>query len=198
MEHYLDDLNYEQEFIGAELKKVENRVRELLVVKSSSPLVLHMEPMFAEPNLLENVDMVYIGETKAERPHGTGVAYYKSSKKVIYGSFHNGHIEGRGELYFNSGDYYIGEFKADKKEGRGLYKWSGKDANIYEGEFKGSKRNGRGIFWWGDGSRYEGQFKDGVQSGYGILYRQSNEREYEGNWANGMFDGQGVQYFENG
>lgn len=67
-----------------------------------------MEPMFVEPNIVENVDMVYIGETKGERPHGTGVAYYKSSKKVIYGSFHNGHIEGRGELYFNSGDYYLG------------------------------------------------------------------------------------------
>ena len=31
-----------------------------------------------------------------------------------------------GELYFASGDYYMGEFKFDKKDGRGLYQWTGK------------------------------------------------------------------------
>lgn len=115
MEYYLEDLNYETEFIGAELKKFEARIRELLVVKSSSPLVLHLSPQFCEPKLVENVDMIYIGEVKGDRPHGLGVAYYKNSQKVIYGSFHGGHIDGCGELYFNSGDYYIGDFKGDKK-----------------------------------------------------------------------------------
>lgn len=133
MEFYLEDLNYEGDFINTELRRLEGKVKDLLVVKSSSPLVLHLSPMFREPRFVENVDMVYIGEVKGDRPQGVGVAFYKNSQKVIYGNFHGGHIDGKGELYFNSGDYYIGEFKGDKKEGRGLYQWSGKDSNTYEG-----------------------------------------------------------------
>lgn len=74
-----------------------------------------------------------MGETKVERPHGKGVCFFKNSHKIIYGDFKNGQLEGHGELYFSSGDYYLGEFKFDKKEGRGLYRWTGKEQNVYEG-----------------------------------------------------------------
>ena len=53
MEYYLEDLNYEADFVGVELKKFEAKIRELLVVKSSSPLVLHLSPQFREPRLVE-------------------------------------------------------------------------------------------------------------------------------------------------
>ncbi len=37
---YLDDLNYESGFIGRELRIIELRLKELLTVKNSSPVVL--------------------------------------------------------------------------------------------------------------------------------------------------------------
>lgn len=174
------------------------KLKELLIVKNSSPAVLATEPTFNSPKFFENAEIVYIGETKIDRPHGRGLCFFKNTHKIIHGQFHNGQLEGHGELYFATGDYYIGQFRFDKKEGRGVYTWTGKESNVYEGEFKAGKRNGRGTFWWSDGSWYEGDFRDGVQSGWGVLYREGGHREYEGNWHNGMFDGKGTQYFQNG
>ena len=81
-------------------------------------------------------------------------------------------------MYFATGDYYVGDFRFDKKEGRGLYRWTGKESNVYEGEFRAGKRNGRGTFWWADGSWYEGEFKEGVQCGFGTLFREGGQKEY--------------------
>jgi len=48
-QHYLEDLNYEVTFIGQELRGMEMRLKELLVVKESSPVVLGMDPAFNNP-----------------------------------------------------------------------------------------------------------------------------------------------------
>ena len=50
---YLDDLNYETAFIGRELRTVELRLKELLIVKNSSPAVLAAEPTFNAPKFFE-------------------------------------------------------------------------------------------------------------------------------------------------
>ena len=38
---YLDDLNYEASTIGRELRNMETKLKELLIVKTSSPAVLN-------------------------------------------------------------------------------------------------------------------------------------------------------------
>lgn len=139
-----------------------------------------------------------MGEEKGGTPHGKGMCFFKEAQKIIYGNFKNGKVEGAGELYFLTGDYYIGEFKNNKKEGKGIYRWNAQQANVFEGEFEDGRRHGRGTFWWEDGSRYEGSFMKGTQTGYGTLYRGGRDKEYEGGWANGMFEGFGSQYFDNG
>ena len=58
---YLDDLNYETSFIGRELRNIELKLKELLVVKNSSPLVLGTEPTFNTPKFFENPEIIYIG-----------------------------------------------------------------------------------------------------------------------------------------
>lgn len=58
---YLDDLVYEASFVGRELKNMETQLKELLNVKSSSPVVLAMEPKFNAPKFYENQDIIYIG-----------------------------------------------------------------------------------------------------------------------------------------
>ena len=56
-----------------------------------------------------------MGEYRAGSPHGKGICYYKDAQKIIFGRFDSGEVEGNGELYFLNGDYYIGDFKANKK-----------------------------------------------------------------------------------
>ena len=58
---YLDDLNYETTFIGRELRTVELRLKEVLIVKNSSPAVLAAEPTFNAPKFFENAEIVYMG-----------------------------------------------------------------------------------------------------------------------------------------
>ena len=58
---YLDDLNYETAFIGRELRTVELRLKEVLIVKNSSPAVLAAEPTFNAPKFFENAEIVYMG-----------------------------------------------------------------------------------------------------------------------------------------
>jgi hypothetical protein len=74
-----------------------------------------MDPTFNNPKFYENAEIVYLGETKVDRPHGKGLCFFKNTHKIIYGEFKNGQLEGQGELYFSTGDYYLGEFKFDKK-----------------------------------------------------------------------------------
>ena len=54
-----------------------------------------------------------------------------SNMKVI---FINGKREGNGKYIFEDGEYYIGEFKNNKRNGKGIEYY--KNGNIkYEGEF---------------------------------------------------------------
>ncbi len=48
-QHYLEDLNYEITFVGQELRHMELKLKELLVVKRSSPVVLGLDPTFNNP-----------------------------------------------------------------------------------------------------------------------------------------------------
>ena len=57
-----------------------------------------------------------------------------------------------------NGDLYEGEFKNDKRNGKGILKVA--DGDYYEGEFKDDKKDGIGIIKWANGNQYEGEFKD--------------------------------------
>ncbi len=198
----MDDLEYEREVISGQLEEMHRYLSEsLLKHRGYSPVAIPAPRMFGEAvGLVEKEEIVYIGETKAGKPQGRGLIFYRSTGKAVEGQFRNGHLEGRGTLYFRNGDVYSGDFHDDKKQGRGVYFWKDdkSDAQRYEGEFKNSKRNGRGVFLWNDGSRYEGQFLNGLQHGQGVLFRADGSREYEGDWEAGAFNGRGVQLFENG
>ena len=57
-----------------------------------------------------------------------------------------------------SGNYYIGEWKNDKKEGQGDYHWA--DGDVYKGQWKNSKREGQGTQTFASGKVKTGQWKD--------------------------------------
>ncbi len=57
------------------------------------------------------------------------------------GEYKAGKREGRGVMRYADGDVYDGEYKAGMKEGRGVYRYA--SGNVYEGEFKADKRGAR-------------------------------------------------------
>ena len=65
-------------------------------------------------------------------------------------------------------DYYSGEWKLGKKNGKGKYVW--RDGNVYDGDWVDSKMHGSGVYTYKKGSScksYEGSWKDGKKSGKG-------------------------------
>jgi len=99
--------------------------------------------------------VIYEGQWKNEKYHGKGVLYnphqrlyfdepssqlLKLSKRrdqawaKYEGNFQDGMWEGSGDLSFKNGDRYIGDFKKDKIEGRGIF--VGISGKIVEGAWK--------------------------------------------------------------
>ncbi len=67
----------------------------------------------------------------------------------------------------------------------------------YTGEWKDDKKNGKGTFKYADGSVYEGEWINDIRSGYG-KYTWSNKMVYIGEWKNNKREGKGKLYLQNG
>lgn len=93
----------------------------------------------------------------------------------------NGLAEGRGAASGTA--QYEGEFKAGKKDGKGVKTWPNGDR--YEGDFVEDRKQGRGVYTWGrgpwEGERYEGEFANDRRNGFGE-YRYSSGDIYRGPW----------------
>ncbi len=90
---------------------------------------------------------------------------------------------------------YEGEWKDDKRNGRGKLTWANGD--VYEGDFKNDKRNGRGKETYDNGDFYEGEFKNGKVHGRG-KETYANGDVYEGEWKDDKLHGRGKKTFANG
>ena len=83
------------------------------------------------------------------------------------GEFKNGKREGKGIMYYNSGNRYEGEFKNGKFEGRGIYYY--RDGDRYEGEYKNGKKDGKGIYYYNNGDREMGDYANGEEVGKHVI-----------------------------
>ena len=57
-------------------------------------------------------------------------------------------------MLYAQGNVFEGEWKAGKREGRGVFRSANGD--VYEGSFKAGDREGRGTYRSADGGVYEG------------------------------------------
>ena len=92
--------------------------------------------------------------------------------------------------------YYEGEWKNDKKNGKGKMTWiDGKrKGDVYEGEFKDDYFHGKGVYIWLNGDVYDGEWNNGFRHGFGILKTEYDI--YEGEWKNGKKDGKGKMTYK--
>ena len=112
------------------------------------------------------------------------------------GEVKNGKFEGKGRIVVVSkGVEYEGDWHANMRHGKGVEKWA--DGKVYKGDFVKDTKEGFGDFSYPDGSSYTGNFHQNLFNGYGIFYRLG-KYEYSGNFLNGFKHGKGKINYENG
>ena len=124
-----------------------------------------------------------------------------NSEGILYvGLFKNNSLNGKGIKYLLDKDcLYKGDFINFKREGYGIYK---RESSVYEGQFISDKKQGQGKIILKTGDIYEGEFRNNNISGYGKYIWKNGKHEYEGNFLNGKFHGEGLykwddnQYFK--
>ena len=115
----------------------------------------------------------------------------------------DGKREQNGVMIYKNGAKYEGEWKNDKKDGKGVFTSSHyyncrKNVGMkYEGEFRDGKLEGYGITTYTNGDKYEGEWKNNKQYGKGTVSYFDGDR-YCGEWKDGKFEGIGVFYLKNG
>ena len=93
-----------------------------------------------------------------------------------------------GKFIYEDGKYYLGEFKNNLPNGKGIKYY--KNGNIlYEGDWVNGKQEGKGKVIYENEEYYIGQFKNGLRNGKGKFYYSNGNVEYEGDWSNDGFVG---------
>ena len=97
-----------------------------------------------------------------------------------------------GNMTYDDGAKYVGEWKGDKKHGQGTYTWP--SGSSYVGEYKNDKKHGQGTYTYADGSIYVGQLENDFFSGQGSM-TLANGDTYVGEFKDDSFNGQGTYTF---
>lgn len=103
-------------------------------------------------------------------------------------------LDGQGE-FVSSAFRYKGEFKDNKKQGKGTYVWANGDR--YEGDFVDDEPSGRGKFTFNSGDRYEGEYAKRAFNGKGVFVAANGDK-IDGIFVNNKASGQAVYVFTNG
>ena len=119
-----------------------------------------------------------------------------------------GQRNGFGTLRFADGGVFEGEWRKDRREGKGVFTWpSGKhkysgtwrddvpngvgtealdDGSTYTGQYSAGKMHGKGTLRYPDGALYEGQFADDGPCGEGKLTYATGDTVQCATWATGL------------
>ena len=128
----------------------------------------------------------YKGTWHGNKFHGLGTLHYATGE-MYDGEFSNGLRHGIGRLVESTRAWYRGEWRHDRKHGRGSWH---SDEGMYEGQFQNGRRHGSGTMTYTNGSTYKGHWSRGVRCGKGHLKGASTE--YMGYWREDEYHGYGT------
>lgn len=94
----------------------------------------------------------------------------------------------QGTYVYDDWTKYVGEFKDDKKHGRGVIVYP--DGKRYAGGFKSDLRDGPGVYTGPDGNSWTGEFRDDRPNGKGVLTDKSGKVLKSGFWRDGVYVGE--------
>ncbi|MEQ8315429.1 MAG: hypothetical protein RL839_08200 [Gammaproteobacteria bacterium] len=146
----------------------------------------------------------YAGEFEEGEFHGHGrleIPISWTQKEVYEGDWENGIRSGRGKHWNGKGNLYIGEWRANKRNGYGSYFfnlprweenqhtefWLRENTENYTGEFLNDHFHGQGTYRWPEGQRYEGGFFAGEKHGPGTFYYAKTGTARQQWWNYGDF-----------
>ena len=106
-------------------------------------------------------------------------------------------FEDNGKLFYENGDFYIGQILNGLRHGKGILYYKNGDIK-YDGYFVKDKYEGTGKFFWKDGNFYDGQWLNGHKHGKGIEYYKNGKIKYDGDFVNDRAEGNGEYIWEDG
>ena len=185
---------------GKELKNAKGIIKEINN-NEFTHLASTLKGSSGSPIFLEN-SMKVIGihkECSTSKPENYGDFIYPAiniAKEDIRKIRNNGkYIDGK--YIWDDGKYYIGEFKNNIPNGKGIKYYS--NGNIlYDGYFINGKFEGKGKYIYDDGDYFTGEYKDGLRNGKGIVYFKNGKILFEGEFINDKKEGKGKYFNSNG
>ena len=173
----------------------------------------------------------YDGQWKDDKKEGSGKILYPDGTLYVKGEWQNNKLlppdpkkntdldgggtykgewsdhkrHGQGFCTYPDGGVYNGQWKSDKKEGKGKFKYltvsEGRfpiHRGTYDGHWKDDKKEGQGTFTYSDGGVFEGEWdNDKRKDGQGIYtYRYGGV--YNGHWKDNKKEGQGIYTYPDG
>ncbi len=111
------------------------------------------------------------------------------------GEFAYGVPSGKGLMKFHGGSEYLGDFKNGKMEGQGAILLASGDS--YIGDWKDGEADGNGTYKKNDGSNFKGKFKSGMRHGKGIVSWKEGDT-LRGEWQDDKLNGKAIFEFANG
>ncbi|KAJ3117378.1 hypothetical protein HK100_000836 [Physocladia obscura] len=105
-------------------------------------------------------------------------------RKVYAGEWKNDKREGRGTYFYQDGSWYEGMWMRDEKEDWGRMNYI--DGAVYDGEWHCEMRHGQGILLLPSGDRYEGMWFNDLKEGPGKFIYKAKRQMYEGEWSKGL------------
>lgn len=114
---------------------------------------------------------------------------------TYYGEFAYGVPSGKGLMKFHGGSEYLGDFKNGKMEGQGTILLASGDS--YLGDWKDGEADGNGTYKKNDGSSFKGKFKSGMRQGKGIVTWKTGDT-LRAEWQEDKLNGKAVFEFANG
>jgi hypothetical protein len=106
--------------------------------------------------------------------------YIWANRTVYVGEFKKNKKQGRGKIKYFNGDTYDGEWGGGLMHGIGTYIWN--TGSIYVGEFQHGQRHGKGTRTWISGAKYFGDWVDDKKHGWGKM-SYANGDVYVGFWC---------------
>jgi hypothetical protein len=138
---------------------------------------------------------LYKGNWENDKIGDFGLFLEKNGNYYL-GQIKEGKFEGKGELNIKGISKYNGEFKNDLPEGKGIFE-DYENNYKYDGDWSMGKKNGRGVLVFSDGTKYEGDFKNDLYDGNGII-KFNNGNVYEGEFVEGNIKGKGKFVWNDG
>lgn len=138
--------------------------------------------------------VVYEGEFESGYFHGKGASQDHGAGCVYEGEFLRGAAHGHGTCRWDQGWEYEGDWRMDKRDGKGRCSQLVEGGEVYNGEWKDDKWDGRGVLHFSGGGTYTGCFRKDKLHGHGT-YEFADGSVYRGNFNNDLRHGHGTKEY---